>query len=97
MAQLGTTSARPYALAIADLDRNGRMDVIVGYVQSRPFVYFNDDRKTFVPVPFGDDEGDAYGFDVGDFDEDGLSDIVMARSDATNMLYFGASKSQEPR
>ena len=74
---------------VADLDRNGRPDVIVGYVASRPVVYFNDGSLAFTAVPFGDAEGTAYGFAVGDLDEDGLLDIAMARSDAPNMLYFG--------
>ena len=87
---LGEPGPRPYAIAIADVDGNARPDVIVGYVEARPVVYFNDGPSRFVPVAFGDAEGVAYGFDVGDIDEDGLMDIAMARSDARNMLYFGA-------
>lgn len=87
--RLGTSQASPYAIAVADLDRNGSPDVIVGYVESRPIVYFSEGPRTFAPVPFGDDEGSAYGFAVGDLDEDGLLDIVMARSGARNMVYFG--------
>lgn len=89
---LGRSGMRPYAIAVADLDRNGRPDVIVGYVQSRPIVYFNDGPDAFRAVPFGDDEGAAYGFSVGDLDEDGFLDIAMARSDAVNMLYFGSPR-----
>ena len=85
------SAATPYAIAVADVDLNGRTDVIVGYVESRPIVYFNDGPGTFTAVPFGDAEGTAYGFSIGDLDEDGLLDIAMARSDAQNMLYFGAS------
>ena len=59
-------------------------------LESRPVVYFNEGSGGFVPVPFGDDEGSAYGFAVGDLDEDGLLDIAVARSGARNMLYFGA-------
>ncbi|MEZ5319857.1 MAG: VCBS repeat-containing protein [Vicinamibacterales bacterium] len=87
---LGPEGTRPYAIAVADLDRNGRPDVIVGYVEARPIVFFNDGPRTFHAVPFGDAEGAAYGFAVGDLDEDGVLDIAMARSDAPNMLYFGA-------
>lgn len=87
---LGTGTAQPYAIAVADIDRNGRQDVIVGYVESRPVVYFNDGPNSFHAVPFGDDQGTAYGFSVGDLDEDGFLDIAMARSGAKNMLYFGA-------
>lgn len=89
---LGDDGGVPYAIEAADLDQNGRTDVIVGYVEARPVVYFNDGDDTFTPVPFGDDEGVAYGFAVGDLDEDGLLDIAMARSDARNMLYFGSSE-----
>lgn len=87
---LGAKGPTPYAIATADLDRNGRTDVIVGHVKSRPIVYFNDGPRNFNAVPFGDNEGTAYGFAVGDLDEDGLLDIAMARSDARNVLYFGA-------
>jgi len=90
---LGVFAATPYAIAVADLDRNGRTDVIVGYVESRPIVYFNDGPDAFTPVSFGDDEGTAYGFAVGDLDEDGFLDIAMARSGARNMLYFGSPSS----
>ena len=87
---MGEPGPRPYAIAIADVDGNARPDLIVGYVEARPVVYFNDGPSRFMPVAFGDAEGVAYGFDVGDIDEDGLMDIAMARSDARNMLYFGA-------
>jgi hypothetical protein len=94
---LGAAGATPYAILVADLDQNGRPDVIVGWVQSRPIVYFNDGPGAFHAVPFGDDDGTAYGFSVGDFDEDGFLDIAMARSDAPNMLYFGAPSGAEGR
>lgn len=94
---LGDTDATPYAIAVADLDRNGSTDIIIGYVESRPIVYFNDGSNGFTPVLFGDDEGVAYGFSVGDLNEDGLLDIAMARSGAPNMLYFGSSRGDTPR
>ena len=56
---LGPASA-PYALAVHDIDRNGKLDIIVGYTKARPIVYFNDGPGTFTPVPFGDDKGVAY-------------------------------------
>jgi hypothetical protein len=87
---LGPNGMHPYALAVHDVDGNGRPDVIVGYTNARPIVFFKDGPATFTPVAFGDDKGVAYGFAVADLNGDKLLDIVMARSDAPNMLYFGA-------
>lgn len=87
---LGPSGARPYALAIHDVDGNGRIDVVVGYGGGRPIVFFNDAPGRFTPVPFGNADGVAYGFAVGDLDGDGLNDIVVARSEATNTVYFGS-------
>jgi len=95
--ELGGVEARPYALEVADVDGNGRPDVIVGYVGARPSVHFNDGAAGFARTPFGDAAGAAYGFAVGDLDEDGLLDIAMARSDAPNMLYFGAPEARTAR
>lgn len=89
-APLGPAGARPYALAVHDVDRNGRPDVIVGYGSTRPVIFFNDGADRFTPVPFGDTDGMAYGFAVGDLDKDGLLDLVVARSDAPNVAYFGS-------
>jgi hypothetical protein len=80
----------PYAIVAEDVDRNGHVDVIVGFVEARPRIYFNDAGDgSLTSVAFGDTEGAAYGFAVGDVDEDGYLDIAMARSGATNVLYFG--------
>ena len=86
---LGDVDATPYAIKVADLDQDGRPDVIVGYRGAHPIVFFNEGGGTFTPVPFGDDQGEAYGFAVGDVNEDGFLDIGMARSDAPNVIYFG--------
>ena len=51
---------------------------------------FGNATGGFFAVEFGDDQGRAYGFATGDLDEDGFIDIAMARSDAPNVLYFGA-------
>lgn len=88
---LGGPGPTPYAIAVADLDGNGRPDIIVGYVEAAPVAHFNDGPGAFTPVAFGDDQGVAYGFGVADFDEDGFLDIAMARSGAPNVLYFGSA------
>lgn len=41
-----------------------------------------------------DSMGAAYGFAIGDFNEDGVADMAAARSDVPNVLYLGAFKSK---
>lgn len=88
---LPDTDARPYSIHVADLDRNGRPDVIVGYVEARSIVFFNEWEGGWTPVALGDSLGVAYGFATGDVDRDGFLDLAVARSGATNLLWYGTS------
>ena len=82
--------ATPYALAVADLDRDGHPDILVGYVEAPSAAFFGNARgRRFTRVPFGDGLGTVYGFAVADLDGDGYPDIAAARSEAPNMVYFG--------
>jgi FG-GAP-like repeat len=92
-----TTDEIPYGLMIADIDKNGRPDLVVGYQADStlksipPSVYFNEGNGVYTPKPLGGTElGGVYGFGVGDFDKDGYLDIAVARSDGTSKVYFGA-------
>ena len=92
---IGDRSIVPYALAVADLNRDGKIDIVVGYVKARPTIYFNDGSgDKFSPVQFGDAEGAAYGFAIADLDHDGFPDIAVARSEAPNVVYFGSPRSE---
>jgi hypothetical protein len=65
------------------------IDIVVGNVAAPSTVFFNDGPgRHYTPVRFGDGEGVVYGFAIADLDGDGLSDIVAARSNATNLVYF---------
>jgi hypothetical protein len=80
----------PYALTVADLNRDGHADIVVGYVGSPSAVFFGAGRpRQFTRVNFGDTRGAVYGFAVADLDGDKQLDIAAARSGAPNMVYFG--------
>ena len=62
-------------------------------MEANSALYLNDGTgRTFSAVLFGDNKGTAYGFAIGDVDKDGRPDIGVARSEATNVLYFGARR-----
>jgi hypothetical protein len=87
--QLGDKKLVPYAIAIGDMNRDGRADVVIGYVTSPGSVFFNDGTgRTFEQARFGDGKGEVYGLALGDLNGDGYPDIAAARSGAPNVVYF---------
>ena len=77
----------PYALAVSDLNGDGKIDIVVGNVATPSSVYFNDGSgRHYTPVRFGDSEGVAFGFAISDLNKDGLMDIAVARSNATSLV-----------
>ena len=88
---LGAGSGAPYAIAAADLDRDGRPDIVVGRQEARGAVFFNlggGRVPRFRDTPWNDGKGSVYGVAIGDLDGDGWPDIVAARSDAPNAVWF---------
>jgi hypothetical protein len=79
----------PYALAIADLNADRSMDIIVGHVEAPSTIYISDGSVVrYTSREFGDSKGTVYGFAIADIDKDGLLDIAAARSEAPNVVYF---------
>lgn len=80
----------PYALAVADVNGDGKPDIIVGNVEAPSAVHFNDGTgRKYHTIRVGDDKGTVYGFAVADLNGDGTVDIAVARSDVPNVVYFG--------
>ena len=87
--QLGDKTLVPYAIAVGDMNRDGKPDVVIGYVTAPGSVFFNDGTgHSFEQVRFGDGRGSVYGLALGDLNGDGYRDIAAARSEAPNVLYF---------
>jgi hypothetical protein len=82
----------PYALAVTDLNHDGRPDIVVGYVEVPGSVYFNTGQHNFREVRWNDGKGTAYGIAFADFNGDGWPDIVAARSDAPNAIWFSTEQ-----
>ena len=94
---------------MADLNRDGRPDIIVGWVEQPGSVYYNTGQGhgfhevsghevsghevsghevSGHQVPWNDGKGVVYGMAFADFNGDGWPDIVAARSDAPNGIWF---------
>ena len=86
--QLPGPPRTPGALAVTDLNRDGRPDIVVGYDETPGSVYFNTGPHTFHEVRWNDGKGAVYGMAFADFNGDGWPDIVAARSDAPNAIWF---------
>jgi len=82
----------PYALAVADLNRDGKPDIVVGNVETPGSIYYNTGPHHFHEVPWNDGKGTVYGIAFADFNGDGWPDIVTARTDAPNAIWFSTEQ-----
>ena len=84
------TCALPiYSIVIGDLNNDKKLDIVVGYVDSKTTAYFNDGNGLkYTEVKFGDGKGSVYGVALGDVNKDGFLDIGVACTDARNVIYI---------
>lgn len=95
---LGEKSGAPYAIGVMDMNRDGRPDLVVGRQQARGTVFFNEsspNKARFTETAWGDGQGAVYGVVLGDLDGDSWPDIVAARSDAPNGIWFNGPSRQK--
>ncbi|MDG1813733.1 MAG: FG-GAP-like repeat-containing protein, partial [Porticoccaceae bacterium] len=85
---IGTDKDSTYLVALADMDGDGDVDVVVGNVlQSK--LYLNHGSDVFVVRDIGGDEvGLTYSIALGDMDGDGDLDLVEGNSGEKSKLYL---------
>ena len=91
---LPSACGAPYAVAIADRNRDAKPDLVVGRQEAVGSVLFNTGGvrvPRFTDTPWGDGKGSVYGVAVGALDDDGWPDIAAARLEAPNAVWFGGA------
>ncbi|MGA1195545.1 MAG: FG-GAP-like repeat-containing protein [Candidatus Latescibacterota bacterium] len=92
---VGGATEASYALALADFDNSGSLDVAVANNSGQiNRIVLNDGGGQFNTSPtFGPGGGDTQALTVGDFDGDGLPDLAVGNAGQGNEVYLktGAS------
>jgi hypothetical protein len=97
---LGDVADRSYSVTLADIDRDGDLDVVVGNDAPDPKrVYANDGKGNFHLVStFGRPEWPTRNASVADVNHDGLPDIIVANrtgdTKGANYVCFNKGKGQ---
>jgi hypothetical protein len=86
------------AAAAADINGDGRPDLIVGDERTGMFVHLGGTRHTFdAPVALGTGSGAPYAIAVADLNRDGRPDIVVGRQEARGSVFFNLGGGRLPR
>lgn len=77
---LGSEREIAHCCAVADLDRDGRPDVVVGNWSAPARIYWNDGNRNFSTTQLPRTLSDTNGIAIVDIDRDGWMDIVASGS-----------------
>ena len=92
----GRPNGQSFSVAIADLDRDGDQDIVIGNVGMQNAIFFNNgDGRRFTELRFGSEQGITYWLTTGDVDGDDYPDIGVANSDGLNGIYLNRPSHEE--
>ncbi|MEO8026613.1 MAG: VCBS repeat-containing protein [Bryobacteraceae bacterium] len=81
------------AAAAADLDGDGKPDIVVGDEQRGLFLYRNTGNRTFAaPVALGTKKNSPYSIAIADMNRDRKPDIVVGYQEAAGSVFFSDGK-----
>lgn len=98
--QIRRQNLRPYSIALADMNLDDTLDLVVGYASSsadesiamgRVFLFSDSVSNSLtevIEIPFAKSKGAIYGIAVGDVDGDGFPEITAARSGGKNTVFM---------
>jgi len=95
---LGETSST--SVAVADLNNDGYLDLVVGYREAQSYVYLNDGRGNFPQAlshPFGAGGRATLSLAVGDLNGDGYLDLVVGYREAQSYVYLNDGRGNFPQ
>jgi len=89
-AEFGAADGRTYALASADLDGDGDIDLVEAKTAQTNAAHYNEGGGAkFRTVELAGSKADTYGVALGDMNGDGLLDAVFANAGAINEVWLG--------
>lgn len=97
---LGEKSGAPYSIGVQDMTRDGKPDLVVGRQEARGSIFLNAcsaKSLSFQESEWNDGKGTVYGLALGDLDDDGWPDIVAARSEAPNAVWFSQPSAEKAK
>ena len=81
------------SIAVADLDKDGDLDVVEGNSEQPNYVHLGKRDGSFTEVALGKDQkSDTYNIKIGDLNNDGLLDIIESNSGELNLFYITRKK-----